>query len=263
MLVEQIWTDNPLRNFHYLIACPETNEALAIDPFDYQLVLHRAKEKGWRITQILNTHEHFDHIDGNQAMVAATGAVVLAHANAADKIAGMDAGLQAGATVTVGRSVALEVLDTPGHTMSHICLFKKTGIPALFSGDTLFNAGVGHCHSGGAPEVLYRTAVEQLAGLPDNTMVYPGHDYIVNNLRFTLDREPGNQVAQKLLAEVERQDPNQALITDMALEKQINTFFRLDSVEVIANLRRSFPDMPANPGPETVFLALRQLRNSW
>jgi hydroxyacylglutathione hydrolase len=147
--------------------------------------------------------------------------------------------------------------------MSHICLLEKTGIPALFSGDTLFNAGVGHCHSGGAPEVLYRTAVDQLAALPNNTQIYPGHDYIVNNLRFTLDREPGNQVARKLLADVEHQDPNQALITDMALEKQINTFFRLDSVEVIENLRQSFPDMPADPGPETVFLALRQLRNSW
>ena len=65
MLVEQIWTDNPLRNFHYLVACAETREALAIDPFDHQLVLKRAEALGWKITQILNTHEHFDHIDGN------------------------------------------------------------------------------------------------------------------------------------------------------------------------------------------------------
>jgi hydroxyacylglutathione hydrolase len=263
MLVEQIWTDNPLRNFHYLVACPETLEALAIDPYDHQLVLQRAEALGWKITQIVNTHEHFDHIDGNQAMVAATGAEVLAHANARDKIDGMGRGLQAGSRIQVGSSVSLEVLDTPGHTMSHICLLANLEVPALFSGDTLFNAGVGHCHAGGDPEVLYQTVVQQLSDLSDDVLLYPGHDYIVNNLRFTLDREPGNQVAQNLLLAVESQDPSKAMITDLALEKQINCFMRLQSPEVIEGLREKFADLPAQPSPKQVFLALRTLRNSW
>ena len=259
MLVEQIWTDNPLRNFHYLVACPETLEALAIDPFDHQLVLQRAEALGWKITQILNTHEHFDHIDGNQAMVAATGAVVLAHANARDKIAGLDTGLQAGSVVRVGSSVELEVMDTPGHTMSHICLLSKTEIPALFSGDTIFNAGVGHCHYGGDPDVLADTVFSQVDVLPDNTMLYPGHDYIVNNLRFTLDREPNNSAAAELLQKVESQDPNQALITNLGQERQINTFFRTQSPEIIQNFAQLDPDA----SPTQVFLALRECRNSW
>jgi hydroxyacylglutathione hydrolase len=259
MLVEQVWTDNPLRNFHYLVACPETFEALAIDPYDHQLVLQRAEALGWKITQILNTHEHFDHIDGNQAMVAATGAVVLAHANARDKIAGMDTGLQAGSVVRVGSSVELEVLDTPGHTMSHICLLYRTQVPALFSGDTIFNAGVGHCHYGGDPEVLADTVFSQVDALPDNTMLYPGHDYIVNNLRFTLDREPNNRAAAELLQQVESQDPNQALITNLGQERQINSFFRTQSPEIIEN----FPQLSAEASPREVFLALRECRNSW
>ena len=77
MIVEQIWTGNANRNFNYLIACPETGEALAIDPLDHQKCLASAKQHGWTITQILNTHEHGDHTGGNQAMIAATGAKLL------------------------------------------------------------------------------------------------------------------------------------------------------------------------------------------
>src|SRR6266702_6011612 len=118
MIVEQIWTANSGRNFNYLIACSETGEALAVDPLDHAKCLAAAKAKGWTITQILNTHEHSDHIGGNAKVVAATGAKVLAHANAKDRIPGMDRGLQAGDVVKIGKTVELEALDTPGHTMS-------------------------------------------------------------------------------------------------------------------------------------------------
>ena len=72
MIVEQIWTANAYRNFNYLIACPQNGEALAIDPLDHRKCLDRAQAHGWEITQILNTHEHGDHIGGNKAMVRAT-----------------------------------------------------------------------------------------------------------------------------------------------------------------------------------------------
>ena len=74
MIVEQIWADNAYRNFNYIVACPKTGEALAIDPLDHQKCLATAKNNGWSITQILNTHEHGDHIGGNGPMVEATGA---------------------------------------------------------------------------------------------------------------------------------------------------------------------------------------------
>jgi hydroxyacylglutathione hydrolase len=248
MIVEQIWTGNAYRNFNYLIACPESGEALAIDPLDHQKCLAAAKEKGWEITQILNTHEHGDHTGGNKKMIEATGATLLAHANAKDRIEGIDVGLIAGDVVKVGKTVELLALDTPGHTMSHVCLLSHTDTPALFCGDTLFNAGAGNCHSGGHPEHLYRTFADQLARLPDDTLIYPGHDYIANNLAFTLDREPDNVRAGELLADV---------------EKEINTFFRLHSPSVIAKLREAFPDLPDEPDPKLVFLKLRELRNKW
>jgi hydroxyacylglutathione hydrolase len=263
MIVEQIWTGNNYRNFNYLIACPETGEALAIDPLDHEKCLAAAKERGWQITQVLNTHEHHDHIGGNQAVIEATGATLLAHRNAKDSIPGLDVGLGAGDVVKVGRTVELESLDTPGHTMSHVCLLSRTEQPALFCGDTLFNAGAGNCHNGGHPAELYDTFVQQLTKLSDATQIYPGHDYIANNLQFTLDREPDNARAQELLDNILDQDPGAALVSTMGMEKEVNTFFRLRSPSIITALREQFSDLPDEVDPKTVFIKLRELRNSW
>ncbi len=263
MIVEQIWTGNAYRNFNYLIVCPETGEALAIDPLDHEKCLGVAKDRGWDITQVLNTHEHHDHTGGNDAVIKATGAKLLAHAGAKAAIPGIDRGLSAGDVVKIGNTVELECLDTPGHTMSHICILTHTDQPALFCGDTLFNAGAGNCHNGGHPEELFDTFANQLAGLGNDTLIYPGHDYITNNLEFSLDREPDNGRAKSLLGEIENQDPDDALVTTLALEKEINPFFRLHSPSVIAALREVFSDLPDDPDPKEVFLKLRMLRNDW
>ena len=263
MIVKQIWTANAYRNFNYLIACSETGDALAIDPLDHEKCLRAARDEGWTITQILNTHEHHDHTGGNEAMVRKTGATILAHRNAGSKIPDMARGLGAGDVVKVGRTVELEVLDTPGHTMCHVCLLSHTDQPALFCGDTLFNAGAGNCHNGGHPVELYKTFSGLLARLPASTLVYPGHDYIENNLRFTLDREPDNTNAGEMLERLEGQDPDKAYVSTLEVEREVNTFFRLTSPTVIAKLREAFPDLPEQPDPGTVFVKLRELRNTW
>ena len=172
-------------------------------------------------------------------------------------------GWRAGDTVRVGRTVELEALDTPGHTMSHVCLLSHTDSPALFCGDTMFNAGAGNCHNGGHPHELYRTFVRQLSKLPDATRIYPGHDYWENNLRFTLDREPDNERAAALLPEMSARDPGDAMVSTLALEKEVNTFFRLTRPSVIAKLREAFPELREPLDPKTVFLKLRELRNRW
>lgn len=264
MVVDQIWTGNALRNFNYLIACDETGEAMAVDPLDHRKCLARARENGWEITKVLNTHEHGDHTGGNEPVIAATKAKLLAHANAGSRISGIDIGLKAGDVVKVGRSVELEAMDTPGHTMSHICLRSISDEPALFSGDTLFNAGAGNCHGGGHPEELYQTFVTQLASLSPNTRIYPGHDYLTNNLQFTMDREPDNTRAKEMLSELDQShDPENPMVTTIALEMEINTFFRLQNPTVVRRLQESFPDMEDKPSSKTVFLKLRELRNSW
>lgn len=252
-----------MRNFNYLVACPETGEALAIDPLDYRKCLAAAKRNDWTITQVLNTHEHGDHIGGNKAMIDATGATLIAHHMAGGRIANMDRGVGAGDVIKVGRTVELECLDTPGHTMCHICLLAHGDDPALFSGDTLFNAGAGNCHNGGHPAELYATFANQLGKLGDATRLYPGHDYLQNNLEFTLDREPGNAAAKEMLECCADYDPSQPIVTTLGDERRFNAFFRLQNPVVIERLRDAFPDLGDAPSAEAVFLALRELRNAW
>ncbi len=263
MLIERIWVGNALRNYNYLVACPDSGEALAIDPLDADQVLATARSRGWEITQVLNTHEHHDHIGGNAALVQATGAKVIAHHQARGKIPGVDRGVGAGDVIRVGRHIELECLDTPGHTMCHICLCAHTDEPALFSGDTLFNAGAGNVHNGGDVNALFDTFHRQLARLPERTRVFPGHDYLENNLRFTLAREPDNAAAQALLPQVSGHDAANAPVTTLAQEKEHNTFMRLQSPSLIALLRHEFPDLPAQPDEREVFRRLRELRNRW
>ena len=263
MIVERLWAANDYRNYHYLIACGETGEALAVDPLEWRLCLDAAKARGWRITQILNTHEHLDHTGGNEALRKATGATVAAHAAAASRIGGVDRGLGKGDVIKVGRSVELECLDTPGHTMAHVCLLAHGDTSALFCGDTLFNAGAGNCHNGGAAEVLYETFVNQLARLPETTLVYPGHEYFARNLAFTLDREPANRDASMTLTQVKDVAAERMRVTTLGEEKRINAFFRLASPQIIAGLRERFPELPERPDARTVFVRLRELRNKW
>lgn len=263
MIIHQIYADNPLRNFHYLIACPESREALVIDPLDVARCLEVAKRHNLTITKIVNTHEHWDHIGGNEEMRGETGAKLYAHYGAIGVIENVDVGLQAGDHITVGQTVRLKVLDTPGHTRSHLCLLSDTDTPALFCGDTLFNAGAGNCHNGGDVNDLYDTFSRQLALLPEETRIYPGHDYILTNLEFTLDREPGNQAAQIMHDTLRNQDPHHAHITTLAEERQINSFFRLDSPVIIQKLQSEEAGFSRAPHAREVFTALRARRNTW
>ena len=263
MLVERIWAANPLRNFNYLVACAETGEALLVDPLNAAQCLQAARARGFSVTQVLNTHEHRDHTEGNAAVVDATHAKVLAHAGGASVIGGVDRGLARGDVIKVGRTVELEVLDTPGHTRAHVCLLAHGDSPALFCGDTLFNAGAGNCHNGGDPGLLYETFANQLALLPDDTRIYPGHDYWARNLAFTLDREPGNEAAAAMLESAKTHDPARAEVFTLGVEKRVNSFFRLRNPEVIAGLRQRFPEIGETPDARTIFIKLRELRNGW
>ena len=265
MLIRQIPIRNALSNYMYLLACEETLEAIAIDPLDHALCLQVAKELGWRIKTVANTHHHHDHIGGNGPVIAATGAQLVSHIDAMQSIPNVDRGLQAGDTLECGE-FSLEVMDTPGHTMSHICLYSpgaESEQPALFCGDTLFNAGIGRCDLGGAPEIMYETFVKQFYPLADEVRVFPGHDYIENNLQFTLDREPDNQSAQSLCAQFKAGLSAESYVSTISMEREINVFFRLDQMQVRSGIAASLDTDIEALDDQSTFVGLRRMRDKW
>ncbi len=257
--IERITIPNPFKNYNHLLVCTETKEAMMVDPTDASRCMAVAEENGWRITQLVNTHEHGDHICGNSDIVKAHHCPLSAPASAKKTIPQVDRWLEHGDIVKVG-NIELQVLDTPGHTMSHICLYYKGKNPALICGDTLFNAGVGNCYSGD-PEILYESIKVLLFPLPDDTRIYPGHDYIETNLGFAAKREPDNTYITELLDEVSQQNPDTRLVTSMELERKMNPFFRLKSPSIRKTLLTEFPGM--GDSDKEVFIHLRKLRDSW
>lgn len=262
MIIKQIYTFNNYRNFNYIIGCSQTREAVAIDPLAYNLCLDEAQKNDLKIVAIINTHEHFDHTGGNDKIIAATSAKLYAHKNATKVIKGVDVGLEAGDQIEIGNTIKIEILDTPGHTMSHVCLLVRGREDALFCGDTLFNAGVGNCHNGGDPLSLYNTFYNQLIKLDKKTKIYPGHDYLTNNLEFTLSLEPNNFNAYKLLQRSKKNNFSINYVSSFEEELKVNTFFRLKETNIIKNLK-SKNLLSKNDSPQEVFLALRKLRNEW
>ena len=258
MKIHQIFTANQLRNFNYIIELAD-NSAIVIDPWDASVVNQLLTELGLDLKVIINTHEHWDHIQGNEALLAEHNCEVWAHKNGDGKIPGLTRSLEAGERIALDSGVELEVLDTPGHTFAHLCFLvvEQSEIRAAFTGDTLFNAGVGHCRSGDAHQ-LYETISKQFHSLPDHALVYPGHEYLENNLRFTLSVEPDNPDAQSWLERVLESDPTvKPIVTTIGDERLFNSFFRLNSAVIRQNLNCQ------SSTEEQVFVSLRSLRDNW
>jgi hydroxyacylglutathione hydrolase len=259
MKIHQLYTHNQLRNFNYIIEL-DNKSAIVIDPWDADSITATLKEKGLDLKAIINTHEHWDHIQGNKALVEAHGCEVWAHGNGEGKIPGLSRSLLADEMIQLDGSMQLLVLDTPGHTYAHLCFVVLEGedAKAVFTGDTLFNAGVGRCDGGGDPDTLYHTISNQIRHLDDGVIVYPGHDYLENNLLFTLAFEPNNQLAKQWLEKVREADYVPGSIqSNIREEKGFNVFLRLEEAEIMRKLNLADSD------PKAVFLALRGKRDNW
>ncbi len=251
ILVKTFFAANPLRNYSYLVAESETGEAWVIDPFAAGPVIDYIRKNGLVLKGILNTHQHWDHVHGNAPLRDAFGAPV-------HELKSSDA-------IRLSDDYTLEALATPGHTLDHQAfLWKERGMPrALFSGDTLFNAGVGNCRGGGDVDLLFATT-ERLRGLPPETVLYPGHDYRRRNLEFALSVEPENRQVARRLREIGDRSTEELAPATLGEELAVNPFLRLDLEEL-----RQIVGTGEEPLSEPVrlrrelFKRLRQLRDQW
>jgi hydroxyacylglutathione hydrolase len=259
MKIHQLYTDSSLRNFTYILAFNDKT-AFVIDPWSELQVNDFLEKNELSLITIINTHEHWDHTQGNKALIDQHGCEVWAHENGKGKIPGLSRLLKANEIIQLDQKTRMQVIDTPGHSKAHLCfiIFVEQSTTAIFTGDILFNAGVGNCYNGGDVEDLYDTISNKFIELPGTTLIYPGHEYLKNNLEFTLSREPGNLAAKIWLKKYQDSEINNLpLTTTMADEREINTFLRLKNNEIIKNLPVKVNDS------KDVFITLRSLRDKW
>ena len=235
-------------------------DTFVIDPYDPSQLIPLINDAGGHLKGIINTHEHADHTCGNKGLQKEFPAPIYAHYNARGKIASVDHFLQQGHKIDIDDSHKFFVMDTPGHTLSHLSLLllKNEQPIAVFTGDTIFNAGVGNCHHGGDPTILYETIRNQILTLPNNVLIYPGHEYLGNNLQFTLHYWPSNINAKRKYKSYKKVDPDKTFfVTTVGEEKKINLFLTSDHKYFIDNLGANLKT------PKHIFLKLRELRDKW
>jgi hydroxyacylglutathione hydrolase len=202
-------------NLGYLVYT-ETR-GIAIDGGDPQTIIEFAKNRGIEIVSVTNTHSHADHTLGNAVLLEKTNAVFMDCRT-----------LEQGQVLDLGQGEGLEVILTPGHTTDSVC-FK--GDKFIVTGDTLFNGTVGNCFSGDL-EAFYRS-LKQLMGLPGKTLVYSGHDYVMDSLKYAGIIEPGNP---DLDAYKQAYNKNH-IVSSLADELKVNPYIRFNAPSMIQQLK--------------------------
>jgi len=173
MIIRQLAVGN-MDNFCYLVGCEKTRKAVVVDPgADVERIVAEAKKENLDIETIVNTHGHGDHTAGSAALKARTGARVLIHALEAAAVPDADVRLSGDEDLQVG-AITFKVIHTPGHTPGGICLYAEGN---LFTGDTLFVGDSGRTDLKGGHRPTLGASIRRLMTLPDDTVVWPGHDY--------------------------------------------------------------------------------------
>lgn len=213
-------------NYGYLVHDDASGETIAIDTPDAGAYLGEANEKGWRITQIWNTHWHPDHAGGNEAIKAATGCTITAPAGDAARIAAVDRTVAQGDSVSLGAFTA-QVIDVGGHTLGHIA-YHVPEADIAFVGDALFALGCGRMFEG-TPDQFW-ASLSRLRALPPATQLYCAHEYTASNARFAVHADPDNAALAAYAADIaaRRAEGLPTVPTTLARELVTNPFLRAD-----------------------------------
>jgi len=243
-------------NYGYLAHDTETGATAAIDAPEVEAIQEALRGRGWDLTDIFITHHHIDHTEAISALKKGFGVRVTGPKAEADKIGGLDNLVEPGDSVMLGK-IELDVLGTPGHTLGHITYHDPDG-GHLFTGDALFSLGVGRMFEG-TPGPMWQ-GLEPLRQLPDDTLVYVGHEYTESNAKFALSIDPDNKALQERAEEVRvlRLGGRFTIPTRLGVEKRANPFLRVDDPAIAKAL-----GLPEGTDPGEVFGALRKAKDNF
>lgn len=217
-------------NYGYLLHDPDSGETACIDTPDADAYLHEAEAKGWKITQIWNTHWHPDHAGGNEAIKTATGCTVTASAAELDQTAAVDRAVKQGDTVSIGKYTA-HVIEVGGHTNGHIAYHLPdigNGAGIAFVGDAVFALGCGRMFEGTPPQ--FWASLSRVKALPPQTLLYCAHEYTASNARFALHADPDNAALQAYADEIADKRSRDEWTVPSRLDRELatNPFLRSD-----------------------------------
>jgi hydroxyacylglutathione hydrolase len=245
-------------NYAYLVIDEASKQCGVVDCSEAGKVLDEVKRNGLKLVAVLPTHYHFDHVGGNEDLVKAIpGLRVYGARGENGRIPAQTDEVDDGSAVEIGELKG-RVIGIPAHTNGHIAYYFPR-LEAVFTGDTLFIAGCGRVFEGRAETMV--NSLTKLAGLPDTTKVYCGHEYTEKNLRFALTLEPNNAAlkAKHEWAVKERAAGHFTVPSTIGEEKLINPFLRTDSPDLRANLKKIAPTI----GDDTIaiFAKTRELKD--
>ena len=244
-------------NYAYLVIDEDTHQAGIVDCAEAEPVLQAVTRDHVTLTAVLPTHHHYDHVGGNQDLLAAYPPLAVYGVD--ERIPGLTKRVQDGDRLPLGQLTA-QVIFIPAHTTGHIAYYFARE-RAVFTGDTLFAGGCGRLFEGDAAMMIQ--SLSKLSVLPDDTRVYFGHEYTEKNLRFALTLEPRNILLQEkhAWAQAQMRRGGTTTPTTIASEKATNPFLRWDSAELRQTLQQRFPRLPMDD--VSVFAKTRALKDQF